>query len=199
MVPINPKKLSGNWFQGYALDVHTTESTFLGSGEYGHYVFNTKRSAIGELMYRLKHKSDKVALDEIIDTAADFLRSKWKIVTAIDAIIPVPPSKPRVFQPVLEIGKGLGSSLKIPFHDDLIVQIKETLQLKGVYEYDERLQLLKDAFAVKSNAMKGKSVLLFDDLFRLRAMLNAISGILVEQGGVRNVYVLTLTKTRSKG
>lgn len=198
MVAINPIKLSGNWSQGYALDVHTTESTFLGSGEYGHYVFDAKRSAIGELLYRLKQKSDKAALDEIIDTAADFLRKRWKIVTAIDAIIPVPPSKPRVFQPVLEIGKGLGSSLKIPFHDDLIVQSKETLQLKGVYDYDERLQLLKDAFAVKSNVMQGKSILLFDELFRLRALLNAISEILVEQGGVQKVYVLTLTKTRSK-
>ncbi len=198
MVTINPIKLSGNWSQGYALDVHTTEGSSLGSGEYGHYVFAAKRSAIGELLYRLKHKSDKSALDEIIDTAADFLSKRWKIVTGIDAIIPVPPSKPRVFEPVLEIGKGLGSSLKIPFHDELIVQTKKTLQLKGIYEYEERLLLIKNAFAVKSNIMKGKSILLLDDLFRLRAMLNAICDILVEQGGVRNVYVLTLTKTRSK-
>ena|SRR5208283_299086 len=95
MVSINPKKLSGNWSQGYALDVHTTGSIFLGSDEFGHDVFDTTRSAIGELLYRLKYKSDKTALNEIIDTVADFLNNKWKIVTAIDAIIPVPPSKAR--------------------------------------------------------------------------------------------------------
>lgn len=198
MVIINPIELSGNWTQGYALDIHTIDSTFIGYDEYGHEVFDTRRSEIGELLYRLKYKSDKTTLDEIIDTVANFLENRWKIVDAVAAIIPVPPSKNRAFQPVLEITKSLSLRLKIPFHDDVLVKTKETPELKDVYEYEKRMELLKNAFDVGNNVLNGESILLLDDLYRSGATLNAITEILYKQGNVRNVYVLTLTKTRSK-
>ncbi len=198
MVTINPIKLSGNWTQGYALDIHTIDSTFIGYDEYGHEVFNTRRSEIGELLYRLKYKSDKTALDEIIDTVANFLENRREIIDAITAIIPVPPSKNRAFQPVLEITKSLSSRLRIPFHDNVLVKTKETPELKDVYEYEKRMELLKNAFDVGSDVLNGKSILLLDDLCRSGATLNAVTEILYNQGNVRNVYVLTLTKTRSK-
>ncbi|NCO83255.1 MAG: hypothetical protein COZ31_05635 [Nitrospirae bacterium CG_4_10_14_3_um_filter_44_29] len=198
MVSIHPINLSGNWTKGYALDIHTIDSTFIGYNEYGHEVFDTRRSEIGELLYRLKFKSDKTALGEIIDTVANFLENSWKIVDAIAAIIPVPPSKNRAFQPVLEITKSLSSRLKIPFHDDLLVKTKETPELKDVYEYKKRMELLKNAFDIGSNVLNGKSILLLDDLYRSGATLNAITEILYNQGGVHNVYVLALTRTRSK-
>jgi len=197
MVSIHPINLSGNWTKGYALDIHTIDSTFIGY-KYGHEVFDTRRSEIGELLYRLKFKSDKTALGEIIDTVANFLENSWKIVDAIAAIIPVPPSKNRAFQPVLEITKSLSSRLKIPFHDDLLVKTKETPELKDVYEYKKRMELLKNAFDIGSNVLNGKSILLLDDLYRSGATLNAITEILYNQGGVHNVYVLALTRTRSK-
>jgi len=198
MVSIHPINLSGNWTKGYALDIHTIDSTFIGYNEYGHEVFDTRRSKIGELLYRLKFKSDKTALGEIIDTVANFLENSWKIVDAIAAIIPVPPSKNRAFQPVLEITKSLSSRLRIPFHDDLLVKTKETPELKDVYEYKKRMELLKNAFDIGSNVLNGKSILLLDDLYRSGATLNAITEILYNQGGVHNVYVLALTRTRSK-
>lgn len=198
MATINPIKLSGNWTQGYALDIHTIDSTFIGYDEYGHEVFETRRSEIGELLYRLKYKSDKTALDEIIDTVANFLENYREIIDAIAAIIPVPPSKNRAFQPVLEITKSLSLRIKIPFHDDVLVKTRETPELKDVYEYEKRMELLKNAFDIGSNLLNGKSILLFDDLFRSGATLNAITEILYNRGKVSNVYVLTLTKTRSK-
>jgi len=198
MATVNPIKLSGNWTQGYALDIHIIDSTFIGYDEYGHEVFDTRRSEIGELLYRLKYKSDKTALDEIIDTVANFLENHREIIDAIAAIIPVPPSKNRAFQPVLEITKSLSLRIKIPFHDDVLVKTRETPELKDVYEYEKRMELLKNAFDIGSNLLNGKSILLFDDLFRSGATLNAITEILYNRGKVSNVFVLTLTKTRSK-
>ena len=43
----------------------------------------------------------------------------------------------------------------------------------------------------------GKNVLLFDDLFRSGATLNAITGLLLRQGQAASVRVLTITRTRS--
>ncbi len=150
------------------------------------------------MLYRLKYKSDKTAIDEILDTVAVFLENRWKIINAIDTLIPVPPSKNRAFQPVIEITKSLSLRLKIPFHDDVVVKTRETPELKDIYAYEKRMELLKNAFDVGSNLLNGKSILLVDDLFRSGATLNAITDILYNRGNVSNVYVLTLTKTRSK-
>lgn len=198
MVTINPIKLSGNWTQGYALDIHTIDSTFIGYDEYGHEDFDTKRSEIGELLFRLKYKSDKTVIDEIIDAVVNFLETRWKIVDVITTIIPIPPSRNRVFQPVLEITKSLSSRLRIPYHDNVLVKTKETPELKDIYKYEKRMELLKNAFDLRSNVLNGKNILLLDDLYRSGATMNAITEILYNQGNVRNVYVLTLTKTRSK-
>lgn len=43
-VKISPRKLNGPWTEGYALDLQTTGSTFLGYDAYGHPVFDTQRS-----------------------------------------------------------------------------------------------------------------------------------------------------------
>jgi len=55
MVEINPKIITGCWTEGFALDFHTLSSEFIGDDEYGHPQFDTKRSEIGELLYRLKY------------------------------------------------------------------------------------------------------------------------------------------------
>lgn len=44
MINVSPIKLSGNWFEGFALGLHTISSEFLGYDEFGHEVFDTKSS-----------------------------------------------------------------------------------------------------------------------------------------------------------
>ena len=63
---INPKPLHGPWATGYALHVHSTGSEFLGYDQYGHEQFDTKRTEVGELLYRVKYKGDDAALDELV-------------------------------------------------------------------------------------------------------------------------------------
>jgi len=43
MTPIAPPRVPGRWRAGYALDVHTHHSTFLGHDQFGHPQFDTKR------------------------------------------------------------------------------------------------------------------------------------------------------------
>ena len=88
--------------------------------------------------------------------------------------------------------------LQVPLYEGFLIKVKETPELKNVYEYQKRLELLKDAFAAKNLSLKGKNVLLLDDLFRSGATFNAITRVLYEKGMVNKVYVLALTKTRSK-
>jgi hypothetical protein len=73
MASINPQRIDGNWHSGIALDVHTISSTHLGVNEAGQHAYDTKRSELGELLYRLKYGGDISAAPEIIDAGSAFL------------------------------------------------------------------------------------------------------------------------------
>jgi hypothetical protein len=59
---INPVQVQGAWRLGWALDVHTTSSEFIGYDQNGHAQFNTTRSPLGELLYqkRLASKESRI-------------------------------------------------------------------------------------------------------------------------------------------
>jgi len=143
---IKPRRIKGKWTFGYSLDLHTLSSEFIGYNEYGHPEFDTKYSDMGGLLNRLKYKSDKSVLRVIIDTVVDFLNSKsW----SIDLIIPVPPSREtRAFQPVVAVTKGVSELTGIKICIDCVVKIKKTQELKDIYEFNKRIEILKDAYAV---------------------------------------------------
>lgn len=192
-VEIHPQKIAGHWRSGIALDLHTTSSTPIGPNEQGHMQFSTVRPPVAELLYKLKYQGDQTSVPTIVDTAAAFLaphRQKF------DLLIPVPPSTPRTIQPVLVLADGIGAAIGLPVLN-CIRTTRSTTQLKGITDPEERRKLLDGLYAVDAAHTAGKNVLLFDDLFRSGATMNAITDVLLNQGGVASVSVLTITKTRS--
>lgn len=194
MLQIQPLRIPGRWRDGRALDVHTVSSAYLGEDEFGHAQFDTKRSAMGELLYRLKYKADRTVIDEVAETAASFVRDWWP---EAELLVPVPPSRDRALQPVLVVGARVAEHLGIEFCPECVKRKREAPQLKDVFEYDVRWKLLEDLHEVDQSRLEDKRVLLFDDLFRSGATMNAITGALYDQGRARDVYALTLTRTRS--
>ena len=78
------------------------------------------------------------------------------------------------------------------------MKVKQTAQLKDLVEYDRRKAALDGAFAVATARTEGKSILLFDDLYRFGATVSVITNLLKNQGKAKTVRLLTLTRTRSK-
>lgn len=193
MANYNPRHILGKWREGFALDIHTISSTPMGYNEYGHMQFDTTRSELGELLYRLKSKSDATVVSEIADAAAAFVK-EWK--PGVQIIVPVPPSSSRPLQPVSVLGNALSQRLKIPLVD-CVRKTRDAPQLKNVYDLDERLQLLDGLHAVDASATSGRKILLFDDLYRSGATMNSITTLLYDQGKASDVFVLTITRTRS--
>jgi len=191
----NPIRLSGPWNEGFALDVHTIGSQYLGDDEYGHPRYETTRSPAGELLYRLKYQSDKSAAPDLCEAAADFAKSRsW----GANLVIPIPPSRPgRRFQPVPLLADGIAKLLGCPSCEDCIVKVKETPELKSIYDYRQRLEHLKDAYAVIMEKTQNQDILLVDDLYRSGATLEAVTNALRSKGNVRRVFALALTRTRS--
>lgn len=192
-VQTKPMKIPGSWKSGYVLDYHTKSSDFLGYDEDGHPQFSTVRTPVGELLYRLKYKGQKGALAELVSVAAEFIRG-W--APPVKAIVPVPPSRPRASQPVMFFAQGLGALLDIPVQD-VVRKTPTAKELKDVFDYHERLKLLENAYSVTSTDLRGKAVLLVDDLYRSGATLNAVAASLTNQGKVGEVYVFCPTRTRS--
>lgn len=73
MIKIDARKIEGPWEDGYALDRHTVRSEYIGDNEFGHPQFNTTRSEVGELLFKLKYRSDYAVVDQLAEAAASFV------------------------------------------------------------------------------------------------------------------------------
>lgn len=198
MINIHPRRLPGEWTEGFALDIHSTSSELLGYDEFGHERWHTTRTEVGELLYRLKYDSETKAADTLADVAASFVRSRWASVS-FDCVVPVPPSNTtREIQPVVLVATGLSQRLQIPLLKDAVTKRGHTPELKNVYDYDQRTEILSRKFEVRVSEVRGKTVLVFDDLYRSGATLGQVCHTLHTPGLAKNTYVLTLTKTRTQ-
>jgi len=193
MIPFQPRRLFDNWKEGFALDLHTLESIPLGYDEYGHLRFETRRSGIGEALYRLKYRRDISEVPNIAEAAREFLQL-WQ--PPVDILVPVPPSATRPVQPVIALATAIAEATKLPTVD-AIERTRDAPQLKEIYDLDERLKVLDGLHRARPGTVKDKRILLFDDLYRSGATMNAISKALTETGGAVEVFVFAITRTRS--
>lgn len=189
------QKLTGNWKEGIALDLHTNWSIPDSDSPSG---WMTSRPPIAEELYQLKYCHDKTKVNIIATEVVDYFSkncSHWEI----DVIVPIPPSDTsRAFQPVYELADSIGKKLKIPVDKSSLLKTKSTSQLKSIEDPDERKKILQGAFDIKLTTLQNKNVLLFDDLFRSGETLNTAGEVILRKGKAKNIYVLTITKTRSK-
>ncbi len=201
-------ELHGNWEWGIALDLHTKFSIpiFNENGEIAGW--NTVRTAIGEALYHLKYKKES---EEVRKKRVEYLATElekavvdlWVLLSPFIElnkdewrIIGIPPSRKRAFQPVDAIVSRLKEKLEVAGCTFIPKNYKE---LKNIEDEQERLLVLENAFQIAdSNCTMGKNILLIDDLYRSGATLEAATRVLKTKGKAKNVFVITLTKTRTK-
>jgi competence protein ComFC len=111
MANFQRRLIVGRWREGYALDLHTLTSIFTGHDEFGHPRFESTRSEVGELLYRLKYSHDRSVVDEIAETAATLMK-EWQ--PNLDVIVPVPASTRRAVQPVILLANAPARSSVLP-------------------------------------------------------------------------------------
>lgn len=192
MTKINPRKIDGPWADGRVLDLHSTGSEFLGYDEFGHEQFDTRRTEVGELLYRLKYRTDASALEEIGAIAEKFIRA-WRVT--FDVIVPAPPTRSRRVQPLHQIADELAKRFRVPVVKAISKKAARAAELKNLREYHEREAVLEGALTVDARSIAGKRVLLLDDLIRSGATLSAVARALGEAGAA-TVFAFALTKTR---
>lgn len=191
-VKIKPMKLPPTpWVEGYVLDYHTVSSTPTGDP---YYRFDTKRTELGELLFRLKYRGGGSAvLNDIVDTVQQFVEG-WK--PAVDCVIPAPASLMRKTQPAVEIACQLAARLGLPVCEEAVSKVKTTPQMKNIDDWSERQKVLAEAIQPGRSDVRGKAILLIDDLIESGSTLRRTAEVLLKDGGARSIYALVLTRTK---
>jgi len=193
IVRTNPTRLwGGSWNDGFALDRHTVNSIPTSDP----YRWDTTYTELGQLVYELKYRNNWGALQSIVDTAEDFIRSGWEGLPPLDLIVPAPPSfAARGAQPVVEIARELARGLGIALCENAVTKTRVTPQMKNVYNWAQRRQTLREAIQKGPANVQGKRMLVFDDLIQSGATLGRVTDVL-QGAGASEVYALALTRTK---
>jgi hypothetical protein len=175
-----PRVIKGIWRTGFALDFHS-----------GYAGIDWNRSAIGELVYRLKYQSDPAVLPALIGFTFQLFVMHPEL-NLFDTIIPVPSSTPRTFQPVDAFCSALAQTCGRKLQPS-IAKARQTKPQKEMHTLSQKRQNVAGAFALKSD-ITGRKILLIDDLFDSGATLEEITRLLMKHHAA-HVNVLTLTRT----
>jgi len=113
----------------------------------------------------------------------------------IDAIIPIPLSKTKLrereFNQALILSSCIGSEFNKKVLADKLLRHKDTKTQTDLKD-DERFLNVRDAFGVtEQSCIKGKNILLIDDVLTTGATCSQAS-LALKNAGANSVYVLTL-------
>jgi ATP-dependent DNA helicase RecQ len=109
-----------------------------------------------------------------------------------NVIIPVPSSTERKVNPVHAFCEALAGKINMPVQS-LVAKTRQTQPQKEMRTLVQKRANVAEAFSLHGE-VKGKGVLLVDDLFDSGATLEEITRLLLKHGAAR-VNVLTLTRT----
>ena len=119
-------------------------------------------------------------------------------VGVLDLIVPVPLHRRRLrqrgYNQSLELARHVGSSWGIAVSPEGLVRNRETPQQTNLSR-QERSQNVRGAFSWKGPALRGKHVVLVDDVYTSGATANECAGVL-KKSGAGMVEVLTLAHTQ---
>lgn len=189
------KEIKGSWDSGYALHKHVLSSVYLGVDQWGHDRFDTKRSAPGEAVYKLKYKNDWSQVEPL---ALQIKETLFPLFDKIDMIIPMPASTVRVKQPVTELALALGSMTRVPVIEGIIVKAPArdgSPALKDLHTRAEKDAALAGRISIKDVITNEGcwNALLLDDLFDTGATMNAICQALRSYKKINKIYTVAVT------
>nr|MBP7688288.1 RecQ family ATP-dependent DNA helicase [Thermoflexales bacterium] len=177
----HPRPLKGPWLAGWALDFHTRYD-----GD------TANRSVVGELVFRYKYGTERQLAPELAKRWTELLAA-YPDLPKFDAVIPVPPSMRRDFDPVSNLAQALAAQLNVPLLANRLIKTRVTRPQKELTSLAQKRANVAGAFALKGE-VRGKCVILIDDLYDSGATLEEAAKVL-SRGGVKDIVVLTLTKT----
>ncbi len=185
--------------ESHSLVENELEKRFWGkvniAGVYSFLKFS-KRGKVQNILHALKYRNSPelaVFLGRIYgkELYSVFLQKD------IDLLIPIPLHRDRLkergFNQSECFANGLSESLGIPVTTDILVRSKAAISQTKTGGRLSRFNNLKDAFSlvIENKVIKGKNVILVDDVLTTGATIE-VAGSLLLENGVKNLYIITL-------
>ena len=154
-------------------------------------------SAIGEAIILLKDNGKTIMAGKLAEIMAKGVHDLLD-VRDYDCIIPVPIHKKKLrkrgYNQMDLIGRKMSAKLGILIDAQSLIKSVHTPPQRGLTE-KERIQNIKGSFSViDPSKIKGKRVLLIDDVMTTGSTANECARVLLKDGKASNVDVLTLTR-----
>jgi len=158
-----------------------------------------RQTHIGALRSRAKTYGQKTTKDsisaseELTEECIKFLRDLDCYQTA-DAVVAMPPSRPdTAFDLPAYVAGRIAKALKIADCCKAVGTTKPRPPLKDT-AIGAKLQVLEGTVSVDAASVKGKTVLLIDDLYQSGISVNYV-GMLLLKGGANRIFGLACEKT----
>lgn len=188
---VHLKRIHGNFTTGYALDKHTTSSTPTGYNEQGHMQFHNVRSPAGEALYQLKYKQDFSQIEPLAQAVVQHI---VPLLTQFSMVVPMPPSRWRPRQPVVELASAIGVKLQLPSFDSLLTKVQSGPSLKDLPAHEKAAALHGTITLNRYLTGQGPwNALLVDDLFDSGATVNEACRVLRTYEKIGEIYIATFT------
>lgn len=155
------------------------------------------RVCIKQIKYRLVTQSIK-ELFSIIPYQQKEQLLLYKKLANDWLFIPVPLHPVRFnkrgFNQAEKLGIFFAESLSMPLQTNTVKRIKNTIPQAEIKDKKKRLENLKNAFAInKKQDIRGKNIIIFDDVFTSGATIFEIAKLL-KRNGAEKVMALTLAR-----
>jgi len=160
-------------------------------GDYSY--MDSEKTSLGKLIYRFKYEANQQAGNILADLASELIKERF---STAEILVTVPPSfRPRVFQPLSFLAEKVSSKTGLKWQKEILARTRLSKPQKELRSKSEKRQNVSGLFKLKNaGAIKGKKVLLLDDIYDSGATLSEICSVL-KQGGAYNIGVVTLAKT----
>lgn len=168
------------------------------------YSFKFSRSTgiydkvLKKCIHLFKYYGEKKLAKPLGKLMVDSLVKNDEFKRKIDLIIPVPlhrnDLKKRGFNQSVLLGKVTGDYLSIPVRENVLVKKKLTPFQVNLSKKERKINIL-GAFSVeKPEEIKGKNILILDDVFTTGATVEECTKELMK-ARAKNIFVLTLART----
>jgi ComF family protein len=162
-------------------------------------VASYKNPAIKALIYALKYKKKQPLAAYVARTMAP--KISRAIIRDDALIVPIPlhvtKLQLRGFNQAEKIAAELGALLNLPVHEEFLVRTRATKKQSDLRNPKDRLENIKNCFVVPSeykNELKGKTILLVDDIFTTGTTIFEAEKTL-KKAGVKAVHAAVFAKT----
>jgi len=147
-----------------------------------------------EAIHQLKYQNLRALAIPLAEMLQEYLVAS---PLDVDVLVPVPLHRKRLrergYNQARLLAQELGKLINIPVVDDVLVRLRHTPPQARTATIVERTHNITDAFACRDNSLRGRRVLLIDDVATSGTTLDACAAMLKDNGAA-SVWGLVMAR-----